>query len=413
MPDRRVAPTLRHTLNFELPEHEQFVQQDELAGWFVRSDNQPVLRLEVIFSAGKIQESKEAVSTFTAAMLEKGTLSRKAEEISRILDQYSAHLEISPGLDFTTIGLYCLTRNLNEVLPLFLEIISEPSFDEEEFRIYREMFLQNLEINREKNSYLAGQAIRGLIFGKHPYGTTVNKSDVEALTTGDLKVFFKNHYAPHSVFAAGSISDLQLRMFSDGLKTGRTITHELQPPVYTPGEGRIEKKDSVQSSIRMGKPCISRTDSDYPAFLLANHILGGYFGSRLMKNIREEKGLTYGIYSGVQHMQLASMLTIGADVNKENLDAAISAIHSELNALVNIDADELNTARNHFIGSLQNDVNTIFAATDKIRTLYLNNLPADYYHDLILKLDGMSLEDIKKAAEKYFRPQDFSVAIAG
>jgi predicted Zn-dependent peptidase len=112
-------------------------------------------------------------------------------------------------------------------------------------------------------------------------------------------------------------------------------------------------------------------------------------------------------------MQHASMLTIGADVNKENLEAAISAIHDELNALVNIDADELNTARNHFIGSLQNDVNTIFAATDKIRTLYLNNLPADYYRDLILKLDGMSLEDIKKAAEKYFRPQDFSVAIAG
>jgi predicted Zn-dependent peptidase len=413
MPDRRVAPPLRHTLNFELPKPEQFTQRDGMTGWVVRSDDQPVLRLEVLFGAGKIAETKEAVSTFTASMLEKGTLNRKAEEISRTLDHYSAHLEISPGMDFTTVGLYCLTRNLNEVLPLFMEIISEPSFDEEEFRIFREMFLQNLEISREKNSYLAGQAIRELVFGKHPYGTTVSKRNVEALTTEDLKVFFKNNYAPQSVFVAGSISDLQLRMLSDGLKTGRTITHELSPTDYTPGEGRIEKKDSVQSSIRMGKPCISRTEPDYPAFLLANHILGGYFGSRLMKNIREEKGLTYGIYSGVQHMQLASMLTIGADVNKENLDAAISAIQDELNALVNIDADELNTARNHFIGSLQNDVNTIFAATDKIRTLYLNNLPADYYRDLILKLDGMSLEDIKKAAEKYFRPQDFSVAIAG
>lgn len=413
MPDRRLAPPLRHTLEFELPQPDKFIEQDGLTGRVIRSDDQPVLRLEVIFNAGKIAEKKEAVSTFTAAMLEKGTIRRKSEEIAGTLDYYSAHLEVSPGLDYTTIGLYCHTRNLEQVLPLFLEIISEPSFDDEEFRIYKEMFLQNLEVNQEKNSYLAGQAIRGLVFGKHPYGSTVEKSDVEALTTADLKSFFKNHYLPHTVFAAGSVTDKHLAMLSAGLKAAGSSATEFTAPGHLNGNRHIERKDSVQSSIRMAKPCISRTDPDFPAFLMANHILGGFFGSRLMKNIREEKGLTYGISSGIQHMQLASMHSIGADVNKENLEAAIAAIHDELNALSNLEADEVETAKNHFIGSLQNDVNTIFAAADKIRMLYLNHLPADYYKGLILHIDRMSVEDIKKAAEKYFRPQDFSVATAG
>ena len=413
MPDRRIAPPLRHTLDFNLPVPQLFVEKNNLSGWLIPSDLQPVLRIEVCFHAGKIAEQQEAVSAFTASMLEKGTAHHSATEIAAILDHHSAHLEISPGMDFAIIGLYCLTENLKKVLPLFLEILSEPSFDEEEFRLHREIFLQNLQVNQEKNSYLAGQAIRGLVFGKHPYGTTTEASDARIIQTDQLRNFYRQRYTPVSVFVAGKISEEDLRTLADGLQAGSFAQTTFSAPIFLKGEKHIERKESVQCSIRMGKSGLDRSATDYTSYLLTNHILGGFFGSRLMKNIREEKGLTYGISSGIQHMQLATLQTIGADVNKENLDAALLAIQDELHALRDLTEEELVIAKNHFIGSLQNDVNTIFAAADKIRTLKLNHLQTDYFQELILNLDKVTITDIKKAAEKYFQPQDFSVAIAG
>ena len=204
-----------------------------------------------------------------------------------------------------------------------------------------------------------------------------------------------------------------MKTLNEGLQPRIISGNAIQMPGIHKGEKRIERNESVQCSIRMGKPGISRTDNDYPAYLLTNHLLGGFFGSRLMKNIREEKGLTYGIYSGVQHLQQATMQTIGADVNKENLEAAMEAIRLELTALTDLSNEELMTAKNHFIGSMQNDVNTIFAAADKIKTLQLNQLSPSYYQELILSLDKLTIADIKKAAEIHFQPRDFSVAIAG
>lgn len=413
MPDRRVAPPLQHTLHFQLPQPEQFMEKEGLNGWLVASDLQPIVRIEVYFRAGKIAEQKEAVSNFTAMMLEKGTKHHTAEQIAARLDYYSAHLEISPGMDVASIGLYSLTRNLKHVLPLYLELLQEPSFNEDELRLSKEIFTQNLRVNQEKNAYLAGQAIRGLVFGNHPYGTTVGEKDIDIISGNLLQDFFSAHYQPFSVFVAGSISSEDLRTLTEGLPPGTSVTKSPGKPTILHGEKRIEKKDAVQSSIRMGKSGLLRTDPDFPAFLLTNHILGGYFGSRLMKNIREEKGLTYGIYSGIQHMQQAVFQTIGADVNKENLETALEAIREELKNLDHLTAEELDTARKHFIGSMQNDVNTIFAAADKLKTISLNQLPADFYQTIIHRIDKLETEDIKKAAERYFQPQDFSVAVAG
>jgi predicted Zn-dependent peptidase len=413
MPDRRVAPPLQHTLHFQLPQPEHFLEKEGLNGWLVASDLQPVVRIEVYFHAGKITEKQEAISNFTAMMLEKGTRHHTAEQIAAHLDYHSAHLEISPGMDLSSVGLYSLTRNLKHVLPLYLELIQEPSFDEDELRLTKEIFTQNLRVNQEKNAYLAGQLIRGLVFGDHPYGTTVMEKDIEAISGPLLNEFFKAHYQPFAVFVAGSITQEDLRTLTEGLPTGTLLSATPSAPSILKGEQRIEKKDAVQCSIRMGKSGLVRTDPDFPVFLLTNHILGGYFGSRLMKNIREEKGLTYGIYSGIQHMQQAVFQTIGADVNKENLDTALSAIREELQNLGNLSVEELDTARKHFIGSMQNDVNTIFAAADKLKTINLNQLPSDFYQNVIHRIDALTTTDIKKAAEKYFQPQDFSVAVAG
>lgn len=413
MPDRNVAPPLRHTLEFKLPETVPFADGSASKAFLIPSNKQEVVKVEFIFAAGRVFENNPAAAHFTATMLEKGTVRNSAEAIASQLDFYSAYLEINPGFDNVSVALYCLSRNLKNVLALFLEMLSDPSFEPVELRRSREIFIQNLRVNLEKNSFLAGQLIRKMIFGDHPYGSVTTPQQAENITPEILKNHFSNHFAPKMVFVAGNIFDEDLKYLEEYLirrKPGADYnTKNPSLPVVT----RIdqEKPGSVQTSIRFGKPAIRRNHPDYPAFQLTNHLLGGFFGSRLMKNIREEKGLTYGIYSSVQQFSLAAMHVIGADVNKENTNLAIDAVQSELINLAEIKEEELQTAKRHFNGSLQNDINTIFAAASKIQMLKINDLPYDYYQNLILSVDKVTTDEIRKMAETYFRPDDFSIAV--
>ena len=192
MLDRSAAPPLKHTLHFELPGYDRFLESNGLTGILIPSDKQEVVRIEFFFRAGKIYEPSALVAHFTTTMLEKGTRKHSAEAISAILDFYSAHLELSAGYDYTNVGLVCLTQNLNKVLPLLLEMLREPSFDESELRISKEIFAQNLQINLEKNSFVAGQHIRKLIFGNHPYGTSPCWYLLRRLYKNQLLIILRN-----------------------------------------------------------------------------------------------------------------------------------------------------------------------------------------------------------------------------
>ncbi|MFM7194798.1 MAG: M16 family metallopeptidase [Bacteroidota bacterium] len=415
MPDRSTAPALQHTLELTLPPSSVFLNRPELEGLLIPSDRQQVVNLELVFKAGTIHEPATGVSGFAVGMLDKGTTGKSAAEVAGLLDFYSAHLNLQAGNDFCTLSLYCLTRNFKFILPLLSEILTSPSFDEEEFRVVRDIYVQNLSVNMEKNSYVAGLNIRKLVYGDHTYGQHVTREHAEAVTTGQLREFFNGYFRPWKVFVAGAVEPADLETLMAMLpQVGPAREGELPKPIFAgPTSLHTEKEGAVQCSIRMGKPCIDRSASDYPALLMANHILGGYFGSRLMRNIREEKGLTYGIYSSMQHLMYGGMLVIGADVNKEKLEPALEAIRLELAGMSEIPEQELAIARNHFIGSLQNDLNTIFAGAERIRTIRLNNLPPDYYSTLIQSIDKLSAKSIADAAARYFTPDSFAVAIAG
>lgn len=158
-----------------------------------------------------------------------------------------------------------------------------------------------------------------------------------------------------------------------------------------------------------------RGQKDYAEAIFVTHILGGYFGSRLMKNIREEKGLTYGIYAAIHPLQKDSYFVIGADVNKENLNLTMDEIRKELKILrtEKISADELHTAKNHFIGSLQSEITTPFAHADKNKSIVLGNLPQDFYHQMILTIDSITPEKIMEISEVHFHEDALSTVSVG
>lgn len=419
MPDRTVQPAFQKSNAFDLIHAETITLANQLPVTIVRGGDQAVAKVEFVFDAGKWHEPKPGVSYFTSHQLQKGTATRNSYQISSENEQLGIHLEISPGHDFSSLALYGLTKNISEVFGLLREIVTAPVFPQHELQQMKTIYNQTLKINLEKTSFIASLELRKRLFGgNHPYGRDAGLSDIESLQRDWLIDFHKSRFSSFRVICSGNFSEKLLRDLTHCFESVslQPSADQEHPAVMTEvTDGFIEKAESVQSSLRLGRKVIGRTHADYPALLLLNHILGGYFGSRLMKNIREEKGLTYGINSSVSALKHASFITIGTDVNKENRELAMQEIKHEMTVLCNdlIAPDEMETARNHFIGSLQSEITTSFAHADKIKNLLLFGLPKDYYQQLIYKIDALSVQDLRTAAGTYLDPKTFTTVIAG
>jgi zinc protease len=415
MLDRSEAPPFIKSDSFELPGF----QTSEVNGiplFLVPEVKQDVLKIELIFPAGKWYEPRPAVSHFTSNMLEKGTARLDSSELAEAFDRLGAHIEISAGYDHTAVSVYALRKNWKESVELFAEMIRTPAFDGEELSLMKDIFLQNLKINKEKTSFLVSQLIRRNIFGNHPYGTSLEEKDVVSVEINELKTFHAKHFRPQAIFVTThpsvEITDI-IPHFS--LSTWAHGDHSRIAEVTSGKKNEHIEKEGVQTSIRLGSRSLNRRDNDYPGLLLYNHILGGYFGSRLMKNIREEKGLTYGIYSSINPFVHDSFFVIGADVNKENRDLALDEIRKELKRMRTeaVSHDELEIARNHFLGSLQSEVANPFSVTDKIKNIHLNGLSKNYYPHLFSRINKMSAKELLAIGEQHVHEDNLFVATVG
>lgn len=406
MLNRKSAPQFAEIKRFHLPSPEIITLDNGVPLIQFDKVNQEVLMIELIFKAGKWFETKRGTSYFTAHLLDKGTLNKNSLQIAETFDFFGSSIEVNPGFDFTSLSLFTLSKNIKKVLPLFCEIALSPAFPDSEFTLLKDIFKQNLKINKEKSSYLAGKLIRQNIFGSnHPYGNSVDESEVEALTQADLIRFFKVRFHLHEVYVTGLLNDSMKKMLTQSLSEFRIASETEATLNFDEGQKNhsqhVEKPDSVQSSLRLGKKIINRNSPDYPSIVLLNHILGGYFGSRLMKNIREEKGLTYGIHSSINTLKNDAFFLIGTDVNKENRELALSEIKAEIRRLreSTIETEELETAKNHLLGSLQLETANPFSVLEKIKTIRLNQLNSDFYSDLFDGIRITNSEAINRIAQ--------------
>lgn len=419
MIDRKSAPTHAEISSLTLPVPHYVILSNGAPLIILNGVSQAVLKIDVVFSASKWTEPISGLAHFTSAMLEKGTAKMNSFQIAEFFERYGATVEISSGFDFTTVSLYTPSQNLENVFSLFVDLFTAPSFPSDELSIVKNLFAQNLKINNEKTSYLASKIFRQKLFPTaHPYGSSVEQSDVERISINDLNLFFKSHFKPQYFFVTGNISEATQAFLSKHIGSISYTPLDIKNNVYENLNGdsdkfHLEKSDSIQTSIRLGKRTINKTNNDYPALVLLNHILGGYFGSRLMKNIREEKGLTYGIYSSITTLKNDSYLVIGADVNKSNKDLAISEIKSEVNKLKFniIDHNEFQIAKSHLLGSLQLELASPFSVIEKIKGIHLYNLNSNFYSDLFEKIYSLQATDLTKVASKHLDENFIEISV--
>lgn len=420
--DRTIAPAIKPIDRFHLPKVEtvSFSNANTLHKFALGT--QPVVRVEWIFNTGSRIEQKIGTSFFTAKMLAEGTHTLTAPQIQEFLAQYGAFLELNPGNERINITLFCLEKHLPVLIPFIKSLLTESIFPTDQLSKMKEQQIQGIQVNLEKTSYLAGVAFRELLFNNnHPYGKHLDVKTISELEQSDLVSFFNKEILNKNCdiiltggFSKESVSLVQNEFGIAPLQTAN-VKNPL-PAVTKPArEHIIEKEGSVQSSIRYGRILFNHSHADYFDAYILIEILGGYFGSRLMQNIREEKGYTYGIHASLVPMQEGGYFVIGTDVKREFTKNTIDEIEKELQLLIDVPvADlELETVKSYMLGSFVGDIQTPFSIADKYKTIYFNGLGYDYYDRFFARIQSITAAEIQAVAKKYFTPGDMSYVVAG
>ena len=423
MLDRTQIPAFQAIQEVQLPTPSFHTLTNGIPLHLIGVDHQPVLRLECIFDAGSWHEQIPSAGFFAVKMLAEGLPDRTSAQISEYFDGFGAFLELSSGPDRSSVVVYCLTKFLPNVLPVLCQLLTEPTFPDKELTDLRNITLQNLRVNYEKNAYLAGVLFRQKLFGAdHPYGRSQQPEQIADLTQSDVIAYYERvlQNRPFRILLAGQATERDVALIDRELGQIPVRTDDLPAPTHTPAPTGdratlAEKPESSQSSIRVGRRLFTRSHPDFFKMVVTNEILGGYFGSRLMKNIREEKGFTYGISSNMPSFRRDGYFLIGTDVNRENTQQTLDEIRKEIRLLQTelVPEHELETVKNFMAGEFVGSLNTPFEIADRYKVVLLDNLPADFLTTYIQHLRAVSADDVLAMANRYLADDDLSEIVVG
>ncbi len=421
--DRRIAPLAHQIEKVNILKAKFQTLDNGLSFYTIQAGEQPVMRLELIFGAGSKRENHHGASFFTTKMLLEGTSKHSGTEISGTFDQYGTFIEINQSSDRATIMLYGLTEHLPKILPMICEVILDSVIPDKELEIQRKIALQNLKVNQEKTSFVASQIFREKIFGlDNAYGRSQTEESILGISQSQISEFYKNNIQnqPFKVFLSGKFNDSDIALVNEHLGSIQIQTiqnSDSDSKKYSLNNIKhlVEKPESVQSTIRLGRVMFNRKNPDLIRFIVTNTLFGGYFGSRLMKNIREEKGFTYGISSSLIPLSETGYWIIGTDVKKEVTAQTIDEIHKEIRKLQTEKAseNELDTVKNYAIGAFVGSLNTPFEVADKQKNVILDDLPEDFYEKYIERIRAVSVNDVMEMANQYLQIDDICQVVVG
>ncbi|MCD2424651.1 insulinase family protein [Niabella pedocola] len=418
MPDRSVAPPIVDAVNFnlQLQPYQKYILKNGVEVYAVDAGTEDVLQVEWVFDAGNWYETKNLQAAVTNHLLKNGTESRNAYEINEYFDYYGAYLNRNCYAETATISLHCLTKHIKELLPAVKDIIAGSTLPLKEMEIAVQNMKQKLDVNLKKSSFVAGRLIDVYLFGaQHPYGRFSRHEDFDSLTREDLQAFYDTYYRNGSlkIFIAGRLPEqvgpLLDQYFGDLPNNPvKNQTFDVQPSA--------EKKHTVinddknnQGSIRIARPFFNRHHPDFLKCQVLNIVFGGYFGSRLMANIREEKGYTYGIHSYLLNNRYDNGWMISTEAGRAVSAAAIEEVYKEMAVLREepVDAEELLLVKNFMMGSILGDLDGPFHIIARWKNIILNGVSNDFFERSIQNIKTITATDLQEMANKYLHPEAF------
>ncbi|MES2590422.1 MAG: pitrilysin family protein [Bacteroidota bacterium] len=422
--DRKTLPAFKTVEKIEMIKASEQRLRNNIPVYSVNAGTQDLIKIEFLFSAGMYQQSMPLQAATVNSLLEEGTSKLTAAQIADQVDYYGAFLETGVAQDSASVILYTLNKHLKSTLPVVEQIIKDSVFPEHELDTHIRNKKQKFYVNNQKVATLARKRFSELLFGsKHPYGINVTETDFDAINRSHLNQFYSTHYRSNNckIILAGKVDDTIINLLdthfggNDWSATSALSIKTIPPDTTTESQHLLFKEDALQSAIRIGKVLFNKKNPDFQPLLVLNTLFGGYFGSRLMSNIREDKGYTYGIGSGIASLQHSGYFFITTEVGVDVCGNALKEIYFELNRLREelVTEDELQLVKNYMLGTFLRSVDGPFALADRFKGIMEYDLGYDYFDRYIATIKGISASKLRDLANNYLAQESMIELVVG
>jgi len=423
MINRTTEPNIVEISKIQTPETKEIKLKNGTTLHLIKGGSQDIIKIDFIYKAGTYYQNKPVIASMCSAMLNEGCNKYNSQEIAEIFDFHGAYMNTSISHHRSTITLFCLNKDLEKLLEVVEDIIKNSTFPEKEFNTIRANRKNTFILELEKTASIARKTFLKSIFGEnHSYSNIVEAEDFDKITRQELLEFYKTQYCPQNcdIIISGKFNDEHIDKINTHFGDEYCKDSKATKPVYCIRSEEkkkhfIEKKNAVQSSIRIGCTTINKTHKDFVALQVVNTILGGYFGSRLMSNIREDKGYTYGISSSISSLPDSGYFAIGTDVGNEVREATLVEIYKELEKLHKelVSEDELNLVKNYMTGELLRALDGPFSISELVNINLFYKFEEKQYQKNLDIIKNITPEEIQELAIKYIKKEELFEIVAG
>ncbi|SMO76455.1 M16 family metallopeptidase [Solitalea koreensis] len=420
--NRKQEPAFRDIEKIKLIQPEVDKLSNGIDLYYIDASDADLVRIEFIFDNPSWLADQPLAISSTNHLLNEGTTHYTAVQLAEKIDFYGAFYQHEAGFDQSTVTLYSLNKHLKSTLPIIKEIITEAVFPEDELSTYKQNSKQKLQVNQQKNDFLARVKFNEILFSsKSGYGYAAQLADYDNLKRESLLNFHKKQYHAGNctIIIAGKVTQEERQLIAEIFGNSdwlHEVDQELNGVVNqssSQSKHFVERPDAIQSAIRIGKPLFNKTHPDFHSLQVLNTVLGGYFGSRLMSNIREDKGYTYGIGSRVASLKNSGYFFITTEVGADVCGNAVAEIYKEIDRLKNepVPTEELDLVRNYLLGTFQGSLENAFSYADKFKGLLPYGLGYDYYDNYFDTVRSISPQRLQELANQYFTNGLFEVVV--
>lgn len=418
MIDRKIAPSLNEVSQVQLVEPNVFRINESVSLFYLENQHSEGFKLDLYFDGG-FRNSTRLLAKIANKSALSGTSTKTSNEIDNQISIYGGFV----GQEFTSedaaISILGQNQHFENITKTVLDAIANATIPERDLKQTLATEKQRFIVQQKKVSTKARRLFLSNLYKNTSLSKLTTENDFEKITQDQVLAFFNEHYKKGLLKVAliGNIPANQMTSLIRDLNSfaGKKVKHTKVGLNSKSINAHNEVTDKVQSAIRIGKPLFNRTHEDYPKFVLLNTLLGGYFGSRLMKTIREKKGLTYGIGSGIAQAIDHAYFFISTEVNKEKREEAIEAILDEIKILQTerISDEELEVVKNYSIGQLLKNSDGPFAQMDRFLSVEKFGMKMEYYNELLESFKSCTADDIIHLANKHLKVEELSFCSAG
>lgn len=419
---RRNGPPIQSISHIPIPKFTHFTLDNGLPVYYIRKGSQELVKLDIVFKGGRHKEKAKTLSRIFSGVIKEGTINEDAESLSSFFDSYGASYNSRSSLDYTTFTLMSLTKFFPLIIQKFTEIILSPAFAENEIKKFIEINCRKLDLDRSKNEIVGYRMLTEKLFGQDAmYGYNSSKENYRAISKQLLLDYHKNMLEEQEcvLFLCGQYDEKVEKAINESFGkwkySGKDIINYEKAFPRKNDRFNFKSTQEHQSAIRIGRLFGNRKDKAYAQMTFLNNVYGGFFGSRLMKNIREEKGYTYNIFSSLDTMLFQGYYYISTEVSPDLIEPTIKEIYKEMRLLreKELSKEELEMNRNYMLGNLLTDVDGPFQSIRIVKSAVLNGETEEDLERTIQTFVNINSKEIKMIAEQFLDPSDFIEVIIG